>query len=87
MADDLDALDPGGRDPLYRQLAAILRAEIESGRISGSVPLPSRTALQQRYGISIRTVNSALAVLREEGLIETREGRGTFAVPEDERPH
>lgn len=86
MPDDLDALDPGGPLPMYAQLAAILREEITSGRVSGSIPLPSRTALIQRYGISMRTVNSALDLLKAEGLIVSRPGRGHFAVPEDERP-
>lgn len=86
MPDDLDRLDPGAREPLYRQIYAILRADILAGRISGSVPLPSRTALAQRYQVSMRTVNSALDLLRDEGLIEVRVGRGNFAVPEGERP-
>jgi GntR family transcriptional regulator len=71
---------------MYVQLAAILRDAITSGQVSGSVPLPSRRSLVQQYGISERTVNSALDLLRAEGLIEFRPGRGLFAVPEDDRP-
>ncbi len=37
----------------------------------------------QQYGVSARTVDSAMAILREEGLIETEIGKGLFVV---ERP-
>ena len=34
-----------------------------------------------RYGVSRRTVREALKKLKDEGLIRSRQGRGTFAVP------
>ena len=52
---------------------------------------PRRTAASCRYSGSSAswsaqgTAERALAVLREEGLIRSRMGRGHFVVPEDER--
>lgn len=86
MPDDLDALDPHGKDPLYAQIASRIRDAIGSGEIGGSTPVPSMKVLTQRYQVSPRTIERALAVLRDEGLIETRIGRGIYAKPGDERP-
>jgi GntR family transcriptional regulator len=71
-------LDYDDREPLYRQLAEILRARIESGEIPPRRALPSKKALMQQYGISARTVDSAMDILREEGLIETVIGKGLY---------
>jgi GntR family transcriptional regulator len=70
--------------PPYRQLAAILRVKITSGELSGR--LPSETTLMQEYGLAHGTVRKALALLRDEGLILTTAGWGSYAVPESERP-
>jgi DNA-binding GntR family transcriptional regulator len=61
-----------------------MRDEITSGRVSGRVP--SAAALAQNYGVSRDTALRALAVLRDEGLTVSRQGRGTFTVRRDEQP-
>jgi len=78
-------LDPDDRDPLYVQLAEILRARILSGELPARRAIPSKRTLTEEYGISGRTVDSAMDVLRAEHLIETRPGKGLYVVPEDER--
>jgi DNA-binding GntR family transcriptional regulator len=79
-------LDPADRDPLYEQLADILRGQIGDGKLAARRAVPSKRTLVQTYGISGRTVDSAMAILKAEGLIETRRGKGLYVVPEDERP-
>jgi DNA-binding GntR family transcriptional regulator len=64
--------------PLYRQLADELRAEITSGKVAPGQPLPSENELVQRYGVAKDTVRAALAALRSEGLIVTLWGRGSY---------
>lgn len=66
--------------PAYRQLAAILREQIESGELAADQPVPSETTLVQRYGVARGTVRHAIEVLRDEGLVVTVQGRGTFVV-------
>jgi len=79
------ALDPGDREPLYVQLAEIIRGQIKSGELASRRPIPSKRSLTEQYEISARTVDSAIDLLRADHLIETRIGRGLFVVPEDER--
>ena len=72
------SIDHDAEEPLCLQLAAILRGQIQAGEITQRVP--SVKTLTQRYGIAQGTAEKALAVLREEGLIRSRMGRGHFVV-------
>ncbi|GAB1694186.1 GntR family transcriptional regulator [Krasilnikovia sp. M28-CT-15] len=71
-------LDPESAQPLYRQLADLLRADIESGRIPPDRPLPSELTLQQEHGVSRVTVRHSFRLLREAGLVVTVRGKGTY---------
>ncbi|MFF2952224.1 GntR family transcriptional regulator [Kitasatospora sp. NPDC057965] len=64
--------------PPYVQVADTLRAEIASGEHRPGAKLPSVKKLAERFGIADMTVQSGLRVLREEGLIVSSPGRGTF---------
>lgn len=77
------SIDHDVEEPLYLQLAAILRGQITSGELERRVP--SVKSLTQEYGVAQGTAERALAVLREEGLIRSRMGRGHFVVPAAER--
>jgi DNA-binding GntR family transcriptional regulator len=74
----LVTIDHDAGRPVWRQLADILRDMIESGEIPPGKLLPSQRTLMQRYEVSDGTVKRALALLREEGLIETERGRGVY---------
>lgn len=58
------------------QLAAVLREQIRTGELTGRVP--SVKTLQQQYDVAQGTAERALAILREEGLIVSVQGRGHF---------
>lgn len=73
----VDHLDP---TPLYVQLAGILRRAIESGQLQPRMPLPSESTLMQEHGVARGTVRAAIAILRDEGLVVTLPGRGTFVL-------
>lgn len=74
-------VDPDSATPLYHQVAALLRARIKSGDLVSR--LPSLRTITQEYGVSHITAEKAIQVLREEGLVVTVIGRGTFvAKPE-----
>jgi GntR family transcriptional regulator len=60
----------------YVQLAGLLRARIKAGRIGPRVP--SIMELAEETGLSAATVKRALGLLRDEGLIYSVPGRGTF---------
>lgn len=71
-------VDPDAAAPLYRQLAAELRARIFDGTYPRGGRLPAEPELIAEHNLSRTTVRLALGVLREEGLIEAQPGRGTF---------
>ncbi|GAA1289725.1 MULTISPECIES: GntR family transcriptional regulator [Streptomyces violaceusniger group] len=66
--------------PPYQQAAEAIRAEIKAGKLKPGEQLPSHRELQERFGIANMTARSALRVLREEGLIYTVQGRGSYVV-------
>lgn len=68
----------GGKPVKYRQIAADLRAMIESGELPAGSMLPSEPQLTKMYEASSTTIREALAVLRTEGLILTERGRASF---------
>lgn len=65
-------------EALYGQLAGVLRADIEAGRLRPGDRLPTELELCHRYGISRPTVRQALGILVHEGAIQRQAGRGTF---------
>ena len=64
--------------PPYRQLAAILRGQIEAGELAPGQQLPSVIALAGEYQIAVPTVRKAISLLKAEGLITGVAGYGTF---------
>jgi DNA-binding GntR family transcriptional regulator len=76
--DDHVTLDRDSIEPLYAQLAAVLRGQIERGELTGRVP--SARTLMEQYEVAQGTAERALAILRDEGLIASAMGRGHFVV-------
>ncbi len=76
-------VDPLAADFSYVQVANNIQVRIEAGEIVHR--LPSERDLAKEYGVAYQTVRHAMKVLRERGLIITRQGRGTFVV-QDRRP-
>lgn len=62
----------------YRILAETLRRELFHQGQHGC-KLPTEQELSERYGLSRQTVRHALQVLEQEGLIERRQGSGSFS--------
>lgn len=79
-------LDPAAPEPLYDQLAAILRDDIRTGRIPPRRALPSNRSLTQQHGVSRGTAARAVNILIAEGWAFAVTGRGVFAVAEADRP-
>ncbi len=75
------SIDHEGDVPVYIQLADILRARINSGELAPRRPVPSKRSLQQEYGVAGGTIDKAMTILREEGLVRTVVGRGIYVTP------
>ncbi len=63
--------------PLYHQIEQALRRQIEQGELAPGNAISERE-LSESLGVSRMTIRQALRTLREEGLIYTERGRGTF---------
>lgn len=63
--------------PKYDQIASDLRGKIVRGELTTGQALPSERELTEKWGVSRATVVKALDVLRQEGLVETRQGTGS----------
>ncbi len=73
----IDPTDP--RSP-SRQIADDLRAAIEAKRIAAGEKLPSESELVEQYKTAPQTARKAIALLKNEGLVEGQRGRGVFVV-------
>ena len=69
-------IDHESSTPLYVQLAALLRSQIENGTITKR--LPSVKTLSQEYGVSHITAERALTTLKDAGLITPVIGKGYY---------
>jgi DNA-binding LacI/PurR family transcriptional regulator len=72
------SIDPGASTPLYQQVAADLRRRIVAGEMPVGTQIQPHRELAGTYGVSIITINKALAGLVAEGVLHSRVGRGTF---------
>lgn len=71
-------IDRGAPEPLYQQLAAIIREQIRSGALPPRTMVPSVTRLAAEHDLAVVTVRNAIRLLKDEGLVVTVPGRGTF---------
>lgn len=81
----LDPLDPDDPRPPFQQVMNALRASILTRKFQPGDQLPGLPDLATYYGVSIGTVQKAVAALRQEGLVVTRQGAGTYVRQRTER--
>ncbi|HMK11553.1 MAG TPA: GntR family transcriptional regulator [Acidimicrobiales bacterium] len=66
------------REIRYREIAADLKARVEAGEFAAGGVLPSESDLTKTYDASRVTIRRALEALREQGLVDSRQGFGWF---------
>lgn len=64
--------------PLYQQIRDTIRSGIASGALAAGEKLPSESELARQFGTTRLTVRQALSQLVFEGIVITRNGRGSF---------
>ncbi|MDF0371744.1 winged helix-turn-helix domain-containing protein [Streptomyces sp. KA12] len=72
------SLSPDDSEPASRQVASAIRGEISAGDLAPGAKIPSVRKLSERFGVAVMTAQSAVEILRSEGLIYTSPGRGSF---------
>ncbi|WP_326596803.1 GntR family transcriptional regulator [Streptomyces sp. NBC_01803] len=63
--------------PKYEQIAAELRGQIVRGKLAAGDPLPSVPEISDHWTVAKATAERAIGVLKVEGLVDTRQDRGT----------
>lgn len=95
MTKQLEIGDPDGfrvvidRDaevPIGVQIAWALRTQIRDGRFRPDQRLPGLRELAETAGVNINTVRAVYQRLEHEGLIDSRQGSGTFVAPSQPAP-
>jgi DNA-binding GntR family transcriptional regulator len=71
-------IDPTGPVPPYRQIADIIRQRIKSGEYPKGSRIPTESEVVETWEVARTTARRAIALLREEGLVETVPQRGTY---------
>lgn len=66
------------RLPLYQRLRDEIAARIAAGDWLPGAVIPTEAELTKTYGIATGTVRKAVDALVNEGLLQRRQGRGTF---------
>jgi GntR family transcriptional regulator len=77
-------LDRGDPLPLHDQVAGEIRRDIANGDVRPGDRLPPARDMAAVLGVHTNTVLRALRILRDEGVLEFRRGRGVTVTGEPE---
>ena len=81
MASDIaSSLRLPPKPKLAARIVAALRTQLLSGDIPPGRKLPTEQRLTEKFGVSRTVVREAIAALAADGLVETRQGAGIFAI-------
>lgn len=73
-------LDPQSTAPIYQQISSSIRRVVADGELKAGQELPPARALAEALGVNVHTVLRAYALLRDEGLVQLRQGRSARIV-------
>lgn len=71
-------IDPTGPVPPYKQIAEIIRQRIASGEYRKGTRIPTESEMVETWEVARTTARRAIALLRDEGLVDTVPQRGTY---------
>lgn len=76
----ISAIYDRSRVPLYVQVASVMRQRIEKGHWAEGDRISTLEELEAEFSVARVTIRQAIELLRNEGLLEAQQGRGTFVV-------
>ena len=80
---EIPDINPRGEKHPYRQIADAIADAIGRGELLPGEPVPSEKDIQDMTGAGRSTVRRAVAYLRDEGIIYTVPGRGSYVAGRD----
>ncbi|MFK4037606.1 GntR family transcriptional regulator [Nonomuraea wenchangensis] len=72
--------------PKWEQIAEVIRARIADGTYPPDTQVPSQHKLAEEFGVVLNTAQKVLSRLREEGVLYSVRGVGTFVSPPKDDP-
>jgi len=75
---DLSRVYDRSRVPLYIQVASVMRRRIETKQWLPGQKISTLVELEREFEVARVTIRQAIDILREEGLLHSQQGRGTF---------
>jgi GntR family transcriptional regulator len=78
ISPDVIQLTPAKSLPLFMRLAELLARGIGAGHYQAGERLPPEAELSIHLGASVGTVRKALALLESRGMLERKQGSGTY---------
>ena len=74
----MDGLNVASKISLYERIADLLEERILSDGYEIEKKLPSEQALAEQYSVSRTVIREALKLLKERGLVDSRNGMGSY---------
>jgi len=65
----------------HEKIAEIIRKRITNGELKPSRRIPSQSKMAEEFGVSVRTITLAIALLRERSYVWTLPHKGSYARP------
>ncbi|MBB2972708.1 FadR/GntR family transcriptional regulator [Mesorhizobium sp. RMAD-H1] len=76
----------GARKTLSSHVADELRRRIEAGEYAAGDKIPTEPVLVEKFNVSRTVVREAIAALRADGLLDSRQGAGVFVLGPKQSP-
>ncbi|MEV0215375.1 winged helix-turn-helix domain-containing protein [Micromonospora sp. NPDC050695] len=70
----------------YVRVVETITAKIRAGELKPGEKLPTYAQLADQYNVSVSTAQAALRILRDRGLVEGHQGKGTYVAEPSETP-
>lgn len=72
---------PVKKTKIYEEIISEIKSMINKGRLKSNDQLPTERELSEAFMVSRSSVREALRILESQGILESRQGNGTYIAP------